>query len=94
VAPLRLGGLRGKQSTPSDWLGGTGEVSTVGERERHGARFYFNFSCDTVLLLKSCTDLYSMGFLGINCHYLAIKKEKKRKTQMMKFVTDVNYPCK
>jgi hypothetical protein len=38
VAPLRLGGLRGKQSTPSDWLGGTGVVSTVGERERHGAR--------------------------------------------------------
>jgi hypothetical protein len=38
VAPLRLGGLRGKQSTPSDWLGGTGEVSMVGERERHGAR--------------------------------------------------------
>jgi hypothetical protein len=38
VAPLRLGGLRGKQSTPSDWLGGTGEVSTVGERERHGGR--------------------------------------------------------
>jgi hypothetical protein len=38
VAPLRLGGLRGKQSTPSDWLGGTGEVSTVGERERHGER--------------------------------------------------------
>ena len=36
VAPLRLGGLRGKQSTPSDWLGGTGEVSTIGERERHG----------------------------------------------------------
>jgi hypothetical protein len=38
VAPLRLGGLRGKQSTPSDWLGGTGEVSAVGERERHGAQ--------------------------------------------------------
>jgi hypothetical protein len=37
VAPLRLGGLRGKQSTPSDWLGGTGVVSTVGEQERHGA---------------------------------------------------------
>jgi hypothetical protein len=37
VAPLRLGGLRGKQSTPSVWLGGTGVVSTVGERERHGA---------------------------------------------------------
>jgi hypothetical protein len=27
VAPLRLGGLRGKQSTPSVWLGGTGELS-------------------------------------------------------------------
>jgi hypothetical protein len=38
VAPLRLGGLRGKQSTPSDWLGGTGELSAVGEQERHGAR--------------------------------------------------------
>jgi hypothetical protein len=39
VAPLRLGGLRGKKSTPSVWLGGTGESSTVGtERERHGAR--------------------------------------------------------
>jgi hypothetical protein len=38
VAPLRLGGLRGKQSTPSDWLGGTGEVSTVGEQERYRAR--------------------------------------------------------
>jgi hypothetical protein len=37
VAPLRLGGLRGKQSTPSVWLGGTGVVSTVGKRERHGA---------------------------------------------------------
>ena len=36
MAPLRLGGLRGKQSTPSNWLGGTGVVSMVGERERHG----------------------------------------------------------
>jgi hypothetical protein len=35
VAPLRLGGLRGKQSTPSVWLGGTGELSAVGE-ERQG----------------------------------------------------------
>jgi hypothetical protein len=37
VAPLRLGGLRGRQSTPSDWLGGIGIVSTVGEQERDGA---------------------------------------------------------
>ena len=33
MAPLRLGGLRGKQSTPSVWLGGTGERSTVGKQE-------------------------------------------------------------
>jgi hypothetical protein len=38
VALLQLGGLRGKQSTPSDWLGGTGVVSTVSEWERHGVR--------------------------------------------------------
>ena len=38
VAPLRLGGLRGKQSTPSVWLGGTGELCTVGKQERQGAR--------------------------------------------------------
>jgi hypothetical protein len=36
VAPLRLGGLRGKQSNPSVSLGGTGEISTVGEWERQG----------------------------------------------------------
>jgi hypothetical protein len=38
VAPLRLGGLRGKKSTPSVWLGGTGELSLVGKQKRHGAR--------------------------------------------------------
>jgi hypothetical protein len=41
VAPLRLGGRRGKQSTPRVWLGGTGEHSAVGKRERRtrqGAR--------------------------------------------------------
>jgi hypothetical protein len=41
VAPLRLGGLRGKQSTPSVWLGGTGELSVVGSgtrMERDAAR--------------------------------------------------------
>ena len=43
VAPLRLGGLRGKQSTPRDWLGGTDVISTVDEgssteKERYGAR--------------------------------------------------------
>jgi hypothetical protein len=38
VAPLRLGGLRGKQSTPRVWLGGTSEPFAVGERERQGER--------------------------------------------------------
>jgi hypothetical protein len=37
VAPLRLGGIRGKKSTPSDWLGGTGVVSMVDKRERRRA---------------------------------------------------------
>ena len=31
MAPLRLGGLRGKKSTPSIWLGGTGELVAVGK---------------------------------------------------------------
>jgi hypothetical protein len=34
VAPLRLGGLRGKKSTPSVWLGGTGELIDVGKQEQ------------------------------------------------------------
>ena len=36
VAPLRLGGRRGKQSTPRVWLGGTGELLVVGKREEYG----------------------------------------------------------
>jgi hypothetical protein len=42
VAPLRLGELRGKKSTPSIWLGGTGEFVAVGkqeqERQEQGSR--------------------------------------------------------
>ena len=34
VAPLRLGGLRGKKSTPSVWLGGTSELVAVGKQEQ------------------------------------------------------------
>ena len=34
MAPLRLGGLRGKKSTPSVWLGGTGELVAVGKQEQ------------------------------------------------------------
>ena len=33
VAPLRLRGLRGKKITPSAWLGGIGELVTVGKQE-------------------------------------------------------------
>jgi hypothetical protein len=33
VAPLRLGGRRGKQSTPRVWLGGTGEHSAVDKQD-------------------------------------------------------------
>jgi hypothetical protein len=36
VAPLRLGGLRGKKSTPSVWLGGTGELLRSASRSRSG----------------------------------------------------------
>ena len=46
VAPLRLAGRRGKQSTPRVWLGGTGERSRLAsrsdaEQERCGARTTF-----------------------------------------------------
>ena len=34
VAPLRLWGLRGKKSTPSVWLGGTGDLVEVGKQEQ------------------------------------------------------------
>jgi hypothetical protein len=56
VAPLRLGGLRGKQSTPSVWLGGTGEHSAVGKRERQGAASFF-LSSVTSLKLDLCVEV-------------------------------------
>ena len=34
VAPLRLEGLRGKKSTPSVWMGGTGEFIVVSKQEQ------------------------------------------------------------
>jgi hypothetical protein len=37
VAPLWLEELRGKQSTPSVWLGGTSVVSTVDKQQGDGA---------------------------------------------------------
>jgi hypothetical protein len=53
VAPLRLGGLRGKESTPSVWLGGTGEFSTVGKREQ----FAFENLDGCVFMLDECLIL-------------------------------------
>jgi hypothetical protein len=41
VAPLRLGGLRGKKSTPSVWLGGTGELIEVGKQEQEPGYWAF-----------------------------------------------------
>jgi hypothetical protein len=69
VAPLWLGGLRGKQSTPSDWLGGTGEVSTVGERERHGARRRHSRTA-----LRQMYRFIFYGFLGNKLQLIAIEK--------------------
>jgi hypothetical protein len=54
VAPLRLGGRRGKQSTPRVWLGGTGEHSAVGKREdkeRGTLKFWQN--CVEMVSVKS-----------------------------------------
>jgi hypothetical protein len=36
--PFAARGAKGEEEYPQHWLGGTGEVSTVGERELHGAR--------------------------------------------------------
>jgi hypothetical protein len=64
VAPLQLGGLRGKQSTPSDWLGGTGVVSMVGERERHGKEWHGVRSHHSRRELRQRYDLY---FCRLEC---------------------------
>jgi hypothetical protein len=63
VAPLRLGGLRGKESTPSVWLGGTGESSTVGTEQdrmkrgtsiRRGRREHVRFH----IFMVECVRVY------------------------------------
>jgi hypothetical protein len=49
VAPLRLGGLRGKKSTPSVWLGGTGELVAVGKQEQEQERLeHRNHRCKQI----------------------------------------------
>jgi hypothetical protein len=62
VAPLRLGGLRGKQSTPSDWLGGTGEGSTVGEAgSGTGAREYSDFVSEKNIYKRMAVIVTEVG---------------------------------
>jgi hypothetical protein len=49
VAPLRVGGLRGKKSTPSIWLGGTGELVAVGKQEQEQERLeHWNHRCKQI----------------------------------------------
>jgi hypothetical protein len=76
VAPLRLGGLRGKQSTPSVWLGGTGELSAVGERERqgertrHGARDVFRSGrVANGMILTDALGVFKFATLFKDLHY-------------------------
>jgi hypothetical protein len=60
VAPLRLGGLRGKKSTPSVWLGGTGELIEVGkqEQERIGLGFLMELVIGAFYLLWNNVIIY------------------------------------
>jgi hypothetical protein len=65
VAPLRLGGLRGKQSTPSDWLGGTGVVSMV----------ELFVLCDLVAIWTSIFKVtsFSLHYLNLESCIITIK---------------------
>jgi hypothetical protein len=40
VAPLCLRGAQGEEEYPWRWLGGTGEVSSVGKRDLHGVNVW------------------------------------------------------
>jgi hypothetical protein len=81
VAPLRLGGLRGKQSTPSVWLGGTGELSTVGERERRGER-------DAARSAGRLEAGEGNGMILIS--YLMVTEKKKKKKIVYLWSTTIN----
>jgi hypothetical protein len=68
VAPLRLGGLRGKQSTPSVWLGGTGVV-LYGRHEAGAAR-----SVDVIAVgYKAKVWLLYFGRIGCIMAYVGIR---------------------
>jgi hypothetical protein len=78
VAPLRLGGRRGKQSTPRVWLGGTGEHSAVGKQERQGARD-FNPGVDIL-----------QGRLKAKVCYLSVRIEGTKKNVDSTVIERVN----
>jgi hypothetical protein len=85
VAPLRLGGLRGKKSTPSVWLGGTGGFFAVGKQEeqelvarstRISGHFYLaasvlRLTVSTVLVYVSCISCRVFHFYArlLFCFY-------------------------
>ena len=60
MAPLRLEGLRGKKSTPSVWLGGTGEFLAVGKQEQERQEHRFIAASN-----KAMICVYFVG--GIEC---------------------------
>jgi hypothetical protein len=65
VAPLRLGGLRGKKCTPSIWLGGTGELIEVGKQEQE--RLEHRIHCGRRIRLRYVPDLSRVGWIVIYC---------------------------
>jgi hypothetical protein len=68
VAPLQLGGLRGKKSTPSIGWEVPGEVSTVDERELHGACGRHSQIANNNDTFFSFCIVYVVGFmLGSAC---------------------------
>jgi hypothetical protein len=86
VAPLRLGGLRGKKSTPSVWLGGTGEFIAVGkqEQEQRGAQEFiaaaarqrYGFVLDRIGCFTSYVGIRTWFVNGLMAVYLLCKCNK------------------
>jgi hypothetical protein len=87
VAPLRLGGLRGKKSTPSVWLGGTSEFVAVGKQEQEQERLERRNHCCKQIRPRyvpetnrvDCTVVYFFdhGYIitweGVRVHSMTVK---------------------
>jgi hypothetical protein len=77
VAPLRLGGLRGRKSTPSVWLGGIGGLIEVGKQEWEQLGAGAAGAPETLLkTLRSqvCNSLvfYLSMYIFLNCSQMAL----------------------